>query len=490
MAALGSHIRKAIALKKGDTGWVFGGALRNACRFRLQCSASYALNEIDVAVMPGPGVWKISPVQPQGVDVDRFCQESLQKITWTWVNLQRAEPLMRFGFEVNDRDFFDLQSWMPCLSGLFPPMFSRETEDFCLKPGVKDASGAYLLDRSPKYFEPLLNYLRTGNLVLDQSINPRGVLEEAKYFGIESLIPLLEAMQPVAVPKDQQPLTRRDVVEALIQSPCTSPLRFQGVNLAGADLSRLDLRYINFKYACLKNSKLTEANLSYACFERADLSGADLESASLLGVKMLCANMEADLSGADLESASLLGVKMLCANMEGANLRKCSFCDPSGTASNLEGVNLKGANLENSDMEHINLRVAKLRNANGVNLAGADLSRLDLRYINFKYACLKNSKLTEANLSYACFERADLSGADLESASLLGVKMLCANMEGANLRKCSFCDPSGTASNLEGVNLKGANLENSDMEHINLRVAKLRNANVRNCDLRGACLAG
>ncbi|CAG0919503.1 unnamed protein product [Notodromas monacha] len=121
MAALGSHIRKAIALKKGDTGWVFGGAQRNACRFRLQCSASYALNEIDVAVMPSPGVWKISPVQPQGVDVDRFCQESLQKITWTWVNLQRAEPLMRFGFEVNDRDFFDLQSWMPCLSGLFPP---------------------------------------------------------------------------------------------------------------------------------------------------------------------------------------------------------------------------------------------------------------------------------------------------------------------------------------------------------------------------------
>lgn len=43
------------------------------------------------------------------------------------------------------------------------------------------------------------------------------------------------------------PLSRMDVIHSIIKTPITSELRFQGVNMAGADLNRLDLRYINFK---------------------------------------------------------------------------------------------------------------------------------------------------------------------------------------------------------------------------------------------------
>lgn len=42
-------------------------------------------------------------------------------------------------------------------------------------------------------------------------------------------------------------LTRLDVLRALMATATTSELRFQGVNLVKADLSRLDLRHINFK---------------------------------------------------------------------------------------------------------------------------------------------------------------------------------------------------------------------------------------------------
>lgn len=42
-------------------------------------------------------------------------------------------------------------------------------------------------------------------------------------------------------------LTRMDVVRSIIMTPTNAELRFQGVNLSGADLNRLDLRYINFK---------------------------------------------------------------------------------------------------------------------------------------------------------------------------------------------------------------------------------------------------
>lgn len=76
----------------------------------------------------------------------------------------------------------------------------------------------------------------------------KGVLEEARYFGLESMIPDLEKIVTYCQHnKDNIPLTRRDVINALVATPKDSQLRFQGVNLAGADLSKLDLSCINFK---------------------------------------------------------------------------------------------------------------------------------------------------------------------------------------------------------------------------------------------------
>lgn len=117
-----------------------------------------------------------------------------------------------------------------------------------MTPSCTDSTGAYLIDRSPQYFEPLLNYLRHGQLIIDSNLNPQGVLEEAKFFGIETLVQLLESsITPNINEVEDVPLTRRDVVAALIQTSHMSELRFQGVNMAGADLQKLDLRNINFK---------------------------------------------------------------------------------------------------------------------------------------------------------------------------------------------------------------------------------------------------
>ena len=37
-----------------------------------------------------------------------------------------------------------------------------------------DASGAFLIDRSSTYFEPLLNFMRHGKLILNDGVNPMG----------------------------------------------------------------------------------------------------------------------------------------------------------------------------------------------------------------------------------------------------------------------------------------------------------------------------
>ncbi|CAE1276726.1 KCTD9 [Acanthosepion pharaonis] len=246
-----------------------------------------------------------------------------------------------------------------------------------------DANGAYLIDRSPTYFEPILNYLRHGQLILDKGVNPEGVLEEARFFGLDYLVGILEEIIERNAPADDNtPISRREFMLKLLATPTNSELRCQGLNFQTANLSRLDLRYINFKYAILRNANLSGANLSYCNFERADLSGAVLD----------CAN--------------LLGIKMVCANLEGSSLRSCNFEDPAGQKANMEGAQMKNVILEGSHMASVNLRVATLKNAN-----------------------LQNCDLRGAVLAGADLENCDLSGSDLQDANLRGANLTGATFE-------------------------------------------------------------
>lgn len=147
-------------------------------------------------------------------------------------------------------------------------MFSVQTGGYQLSPGALDASGAYMIDRSPTYFEPILNYLRHGKLILDRGVNPQGVLEEAQFFGVESLVPQLESMIGDDKSNDKnQPLTRNDVVHVLTRTSPSTELRFQGVNLVGADLSKLDLRNINFKVWINNFLLLFSLNIKWALIQ-------------------------------------------------------------------------------------------------------------------------------------------------------------------------------------------------------------------------------
>ena len=57
-----------------------------------------------------------------------------------------------------------------------------------------------------------------------------------------------------------------------------------------------------------------------------------------------------------VQGAQLLGVKMICANLEGANLEGANFEDPAGSSANLEGeiiINRYLASLFNSMHKYV-----------------------------------------------------------------------------------------------------------------------------------------
>ena len=276
------------------------------------------------------------------------------------------------------RDTLTKNEPMSMLARMFTETTGSEQR---ILPSRQDPNGAFLIDRSPTYFEPLLNYLRHGEIILDANVNAAGVLAEARFYGLEGAIKMLTTIVDEQQKNGLVSLTRKDVLKAIMSTPVTSELRFQGVDFVGADLSKLDLRNINFKYAIMRGCRLVGANLSGCCFERADLSHANLQGAQLVCVRMLCANLAA------------------------ANLHSCNFEDPGGLPANMEGVNLKGANLEGSNMAAVNLRVATLKNA-----------------------ILKNCDLRLAVLAGADLECCDLSGSDLQEA----------NLRGANLKDATF----------------------------------------------------
>uniref|UniRef100_A0A2K5ISE9 KHA domain-containing protein n=1 Tax=Colobus angolensis palliatus TaxID=336983 RepID=A0A2K5ISE9_COLAP len=186
----------------------------------------------------------------------------------------------------------------------------------------QDHRGAFLTDRSPEYFEPILNYLRHGQLIVNDGISLLGVLEEARFFGIDSLIEHLEVAIKNSQPlEDHSPISQKEFVRFLLATPTKSELRCQDC----ANLQGIKMLCSNAEGASLKLCNFEDLSGVKANLEGANLKGVDMEGSQMTGINLRLATLKnncnlrgATLAGTDLENCDLSGCDLQEANLRGA----------------------------------------------------------------------------------------------------------------------------------------------------------------------------
>jgi uncharacterized protein YjbI with pentapeptide repeats len=245
-----------------------------------------------------------------------------------------------------------------------------------------------------------------------------------------------------------------------------------GSDLSGANLAHVRARRARFSGCTLEAARLDEIVLDGAALDRARLRDGSLVKASLVGVDLSGALIEAmvfiesDLSGSDLTNATIASTQFLASNVsrvraDGAVLRETCFINTPATGAGLRGarmdrcsflgeIDLSGACLDAIEATDTtwnggNLGAARFRRARlkRTMFAGADLTGADFRLASATGVLLDNCRLV----------RADFTAADLRGAQMHRADATAASFRGANLYGCDLSDTVLAGSDLAGCNL-------------------------------------
>jgi len=267
----------------------------------------------------------------------------------------------------DDRVFTMLRSTLVAdRDSMFFALFGSSDSDVMptLQRDMSHPLKPFIFDRSPKYVEPILNYLRSSELIIDSGVSTRGVLLEAQYFNVRGVRELLEDAakpQEYRAPTDEDmraannQMNRATVERALITTPSGTKLRFAGLCFKELDLSHLDLSGINFTGSDFTRGKLIKCDLRGATLDRCSFVSCDLTDVNFSE----CSCVDADFTDAICVSTAFnLGncgrAKFIRAILRYSDLGGVNLVDADLTEADLTGAVLKGANLRRAVLVGIN----------------------------------------------------------------------------------------------------------------------------------------
>jgi uncharacterized protein YjbI with pentapeptide repeats len=267
----------------------------------------------------------------------------------------------------------------------------------------------FLFDRSPQYVAPLIQFLRTGELVIDPHVSKRGVRVEAEYWGMTRVTALLcnvdeefegenDQDEDIAVASvgqhrerercsqnarasnaspssgstdattlgmDRQQdvvsktkrrcppacCTRNELLASLRTMPSDSGLRLRGMCLNGISFSRLDLSNTNFEWCSLIACDFSDAELSRTNFSKAMASESNFSRCVMRHA--LC--LDANFSNCLFEKAQVSDSNFTGSNMQYLHAKQCDFSRAVLTQCDLSFADLCGTVLFQSQMRFTNL---------------------------------------------------------------------------------------------------------------------------------------
>ena len=190
-------------------------------------------------------------------------------------------------------------------------------------PSYRTEDGSYFIDRNGKYFEPILDFLRTGVLYIPSNMSRKLVEELARFLMID--------VGQASVTVSQEELLQH--VNAMGQNGLQLPC----YNLEKLTFSRLNLSGSNFAGSTLKGSSFVRTSLAKANFQDADVSGSDFTFANMQYANLINANLQhANFSSTCLDYASLRN-----ADLRWSQLRKCTLSSASLSGARLTGARCK-----------------------------------------------------------------------------------------------------------------------------------------------------
>ena len=180
------------------------------------------------------------------------------------------------------------------------------------------------------------------------------------------------------------------------------PVRFQGIDFSGQDLSRLNLSSSRFERCLFGDTNLTAADLSNTHWQSCRAAQAVFRSATL---------EEAVFVNCDLNNTLWQRSKLAHALFEGCKLTGANFVDSSTL-----GLVFKDCVLRSAILSGLSFYKTELHN---LDFAEADLSYCDFRQAVF----VEGGSLSLARVNNARFDQADLREASLHGLHLTDAKL-------------------------------------------------------------------